>query len=440
MSACCLAVGLGLSGHVGKSLAIPAAQGELVDAAQPLPDFSAVVADTRSAPAPARPDPQPAAKPDSEDQSAGAAIPCMVSFDDERDPAAGESCDDGAAARQLSVAFGERMADDTSRILGDFDGVRVDYRLAGGLRLNGVAGYPVLSDNDKFNASRQVYGVSANTALFVPNWDLSSYLLEQQDTAGAQRNAGGALRYLRPKRSLLLLFDYDLAGRSLEAFTAAGAVKLPRNTTLSATVDVRSRPLGKRQRKYVQQTMATTGGWSWNLPLDRISHYTREQAGEVTTYAVGLSHRFSRHLQLTGSAAVLDVAGAEDAGEPAPSEYFYHLRLSGSDLMFTGNNNVLDLSHRVTETTRTSTATLDTRYTINRRWKVSPSLRTDYRDNLIDRSVQWSAAPSVKMEYRWRDRYGLRIEAGGEWVNRELYDEASSDSSYFVKLGYKANF
>ncbi len=431
-------MGLGLLGHAGNSRAIPSAQGELVDAAQPLPDFSAVVGHPGATPEPVRPDPAPAAESVA-DEANGAAIPCMVSFEDERQ-AAGERCDDGAAERQLSVAFGERMADSDSSILGDFDGVRVDYRLSGGMRLNGVAGYPVLSANDKFNASRQVYGVSANTALFVPNWDLSSYLLEQQDTAGAQRNAGGALRYLRPKRSLLLLFDYDLANSSFEAFTAAGAFKLPRNTTLSATVDVRSRPLSKRQRRYVQQTMATTGGWSWNLPMDRISHYTREQA-EVTTYAVGLSHRFSRHLQLTGSAAVLDVAGAADAGgEPAPSEYFYHLRLSGSDLMFSGNNNVLDLSHRVTETTRTSTATLDTRYTINRRWKVSPRLRTDYRDNFIDRSVQWSATPSVKMEYRWRDRYGLRIEAGGEWVNRELYDEASSDSSYFVKLGYKANF
>ncbi len=449
LSACSLVLGWGLLGYAGAARAIPTAQGELIDGTQPLPDFSAV-AQTRNLPSPAANPPPPAdapAEPTAQAAAltdrvpAGAAIPCMVSFEDEDTPAS-DSCDDGDVSGQLSVSFGERMADAQSSILGDFDGIRVDYRLAGGLRLNGVAGYPVLSDNDKFNAARQVYGVSANTAKFAQAWDFNSYLIEQQDNGGARRNAGGALRYLRPKRSLLLLFDYDLVDRSLEAFTASGAFKLPRSTTLSATVDVRSSPLRRRQQRYVQQTMAATEGWSWNLPMDRISYYTRDLSEQVTTVAVGLTHRFSTRLKMTGSAAVLDVAREinVDEGVASPSEYFYHLQLSGRDLMFSGNNNVLDLSHRITDTTRTSSASLDARYSINRRWKVSPRLRTDYRDNLIDRSVQWVTAPSVKMEYHWRDRYGVKIEAGGEWVTRELYDQDSSDSSYFVKLGYKANF
>lgn len=442
--------------YTGTAQAIPGEQSELLEGTQPLPDFSAVAhppsqsvppvisADTASSADESAPASEPeisTADNSDESHTASSAIPCMVNFEEEYTTA--DSCEDGETEKQLSVQFGQRMGAGNSSILGEFDGISVDYRLARGLTLNGVAGYPVLSDNDKFNDTRQVFGVSANTAKFAHDWDLNSYLIEQMDNGQARRNAGGALRYLRPKRSLLLLFDYDMAERSLDALTASGALRLPRNTTLSAIVDVRSNPMRKRQQKYLQQTMNITEGWTWNLPMDRISYFTNDLSEEVTTLSVGLTHSFSNRLKLTGSAARLEVArdNGIDVGTAIPSEYFYHLQLSGNDLMFSGNSNILDLSHRITGSTRTSSATFDTRCTVNRRWKVSPRLRADYRDNILDRSVQWVTAPSVKMEYQWRDRYGVRIEAGGEWVTRELYDhEADNDSSYFVKLGYKANF
>jgi hypothetical protein len=131
---------------------------------------------------------------------------------------------------------------------------------------------------------------------------------------------------------------------------------------------------------------------------------------------------------------------ADSTTGASPSEYFYRLKLSGNDLLFAGTLNRLDLSHRITDSSRISTAALDSNYAINRRWKVSPRLRTDYRDSLLDRSVQWVTSPSVKMEYRWRRQYGVNIEAGGEWTTRELPDADESRSSYFVSLGYKANF
>jgi len=455
LTVCFLALGTAPLWYAAEAQAIPAEQGELLEGTQPLPDFSAVAHPPANAVSPvisagpasstgdaAATDAPPPAVADSGEDShtASAAIPCMVSFEDEY--ATADSCDDGDSVKQLSVQFGQRMGTGDGNILGEFDGIRVDYRLAGGLTLNGVAGYPVLSDKDKFNAARQVFGVSANTAKFAHAWDLNSYYIEQLDHGQALRNAGGAVRYLQPKRSLLMLFDYDMSTSSVEAFTASGALRLPRSTTFSATVDVRNSPMRKQQQKYVQQTMNITEGWSWDLPMDRISHFTRDLSEEVTTVSVGLTHSFTKQLRLTGSAARLDIArdSGVDHSTAAPSEYFYHLQLSGDNLMFRGNSNKLDLSHSVTGSTRTSSATFDTRYTINRRWKVSPRLRTDYRDSFLERSVKWVTAPSVRMEYQWRDRYGVKIEAGGEWVTRELSDQADSDSSYFVKLGYKANF
>ena len=421
----------------------------LIAGTEPLPDFSGVAREPRPAEPPAEETPvaatapAPAAAPP--DSGPAAEIPCLSSFlgDESQDNAASQPCDDPSdAQRRLSLKFGRRMGTG-SGILGEFDGVRVDYRLTGGLMLNGVAGYPVLSDKDKFNVARQVFGFSADIPRFARAWDLNSYLIEQQSNGKAtSRTVGGAVRYLRPKRSLLLFVDYDVVQHSLGAFTAAGAWKLPYRTTISATIDVRNSPIHARQKKYLQRSMATTEGWTWILPADRIQHFTADQSEGVTTLALGLTHAFSQHIKMTGSAAVLDASNQANGGataEPA-SEYLYHLNLTGNDLMFSGDRNMLDFSHRVTDYSRVSSAAIDTRYAINRRWNVSPRLRADYRDNALDQTAQWVTSPSVKMEYRWRDRYGFKIEAGGEWRTREIPTEDKTQSSYFVSLGYKAKF
>ena len=376
-------------------------------------------------------------------------IPCLHGFLSEtplEDNTGRGLCDAPADRRQrLSIQFGSRIGAG-SGMLGEFDGIQVDYRLTGGLTVNGVAGYPVLSSKDKFNASRQMFGINAVTGKFAQAWDLNSYLIEQQKNGQlTNRSVGGALRYLQPKRSLLVFFDYDVFQGSLGAFMTSGAWKLPYRTTLSAAVDIRNSPIRKQQKKYLKQTMTSSEGWYWILPDQRIKHFTKSGSHEVSTLALGLSHNLSKRIKLSGDVAMMDVSSAVSSGNPRAaaarlSEYFYHLKLSGTDMMIPGDRNVLDLRHQVSDSAKISSASLNTKYAINRFWDISPRLRADYRNNTPDDSVQWVTAPSLKMEYRWRKQSGLHFQAGGEWLAKENPDGYETRSSYFMNLGYKANF
>jgi len=390
----------------------------------------------------------PEGQQDADDVQPTASIPCLQGLSGESpldNAAADNLCvDNSREGQRFSVQFGSRIGT-RSGILGDFDGIRVDYRLTGGLTLNGVAGYPVLAAQDKFNATRQVFGISAETGKFARAWNLNSYLIEEQDNGRADSRAvGGAIRYSRPKRSLLLFLERDVGEDSLNAFMVSGSWKLPRKTTLSATFDVRNSPILKRQEKYLQKSMAANEGWTWLLPADRINHFTSDRSSEVTTMGLGLSHVLSQRIKLSGDVAMLEVSSDATADDSAtaepPSEYFYRLNLTGKDLMVSGDRNTLDFRHRVTGSSRISSAAIDARYAINRLWNVSPRLRADYRNNVMEDSVQWVTSPAVKMEYRWREQIGFQIEAGGEWSSQERADEDDSRSSYFVSLGYQANF
>jgi len=455
-----LTLGLGASIACPSALAIPnsagpanaertpiAAAQESIEQRAPSADAGAAQGNDDSGPA--LTSSAAGAKPEQQPGSAATAsplsTPCLGYFASDRAPDYDSCAGPDAAADRFSVQFGRDFAT-RSGVLGRFDGLLVDYRLSGGITFNGVAGRPVVSGQDAADSSKQVFGLSATTGKFASSWDLNSYIVQQQaNRRTASKAVGGALRYLRPTRSLLVSLDYDMAEHSLSTFMVSGAWKLLRATTVSATLDVRHSYMHTPQEGYLQQTMAYTEGWKWALPIDRIEHLAGKRSTEVNTLGLGLSHAFSQRIKLSGDVAVLDVwrdAAPDDPNAVAATsnEYFYRLKLTGKDLVLSGDNSTLDLRHTVTDSSRVSSASLDTRYAINRLWQVRPRLRTDYRDNELERSVQWVTSPTVKMEYRWREQYGVEIEAGGEWSARRLPAEDQVRSSYFLSLGYRANF
>lgn len=414
-----------LSSNAG---AIPGTPGQLIVNSEPAADFQPPGEQaTSDAPTAVQLiDSEPAATP---------ALPDLVSLPK----------DSSDRQQAFSIQFGRRLAVD-SGILGKTDGIRVDYRLNSGLTLRGVAGYPVISSKDDFNTARQVFGFSADTGTFARAWNLNAYLVDEQDNAQLDNTViGGTLRYQRAKQSLLVFLDYDANQDTLNAIAASGAWKLPGRMTLSATFDVHNNAMRKWQKKHLRHSMAAIDGWNWIIPDDRIKHYAGQRTRKVTTHGLSLSHAFSQRFKLSGNIAMLDISNNSQSGdvtpaEALPNEYFYRLKITGKDLLVSGNSNKLDIRHRVTGSSRISTASIDTRYVINRLWNIRPRLRTELRDNITDKSAEWVASPTVKMEYQWKKAYGFQIEAGGKWSSQAVSAKDASRSTYLLSLGYRANF
>lgn len=355
-----------------------------------------------------------------------------------------KSCVDPSDAQQrFSVQLGRHIGTGGD-ILGEFDGLRVDYRLSDRLKLDGIAGYPVLAAEDKFNSERQVFGISVATDQTGRTWDLNGYLIEKLGYGQTNgKSMGGVIRRRQSGQSLLAYLNYDVIDKSLGTLMASGAWKLPFKTTISATLDRRNRPIPNHQQKFLQRSMTVMKGWNWILPTDRLAHYTGDGSGEVSTLALGLSHALSQRITLNGDVAVLDTT---DDADMAPvttaysSEYLYHLQLTGKDLLMPGDRNKLDLRYHITETDQISTTAFDTKFAINRLWNIMPKLRTEYHRPVLKSLPRWVASPSVKMEYRRTKQSSFKVEAGGEWSSGMEAIADDGRSSYFVSLGYQAKF
>lgn len=346
--------------------------------------------------------------------------------------------------QRFGLRFGRRMRTRNS-MLGDFDGLMVDYGL-GNFALNGIAGFPAVSGKDEINPKNQLFGFSAGSGKLAKAWDLSGYFMELQGSNQDHRSAlGGAIRYSQTDRSLLISADYDMLNHTLSKFIVSSAWKLLPTTTLSTTIDIQQSYLPTPQKNYLQQTIALTDGWKWGLPLERINVLSTDSSTDVAAFGFSVTHALAQNIKLDSDIAILNVSNEDDSNNLAASvsdfnEYYFYLKLTGKDMLFASDNSSVTLRHNVSETSRLSSSLLDGSYAIARQWHITPRLQIDYRDNQADNSIQWFASPAVKVEYRWHKQSQFNFNAAGEWTKRQDSADEEYQSSYVVSLGYRTDF
>ncbi len=139
---------------------------------------------------------------------------------------------------------------------------------------------------------------------------------------------------------------------------------------------------------------------------------------------------------MSGTSSSAGVEGIPGTG----NEYFYTLQLIGNSLLKAGDIDILGLRYADASASRTLSLTMVSRYSFSRSWRINPRARLDYRDNFNDGSIQWTLAPSLRIDYRLKRRIEFEFEAGSEWSSRRFTDSTSSDSACFLTMGYRADF
>jgi hypothetical protein len=345
----------------------------------------------------------------------------------------------------LSMRLG-RQSRNTGGVLGRFDGLLAGYKMTDWLTLNAVGGYPVFSSRDNLDTDKYLYGISADIGTLANAWDFNAFIIEQRVHNIVDRRAiGGETRYFDSVRSILTFVDYDIFYNSLNTFIFLGTWTLPGRTTINATLDYRNSPLLTTSSALQGQSVDSIGDLLDDLSRDEIKQLAEDRTGKSKTATLGISHPFTEKIQVSGDITYSNLKGTRASGgiEAIPdtgNEYFYNLQLIGSSLFTSGDISIFGMRYSDTSTAKIYTLSLDSRYPVNRDWRINPRIRLDYRENDNDDSTQKTILPSIRMDYRWRKRFRFEIEAGKEWTSRDLTDRNEDSSSYFFSLGYRADF
>ncbi len=347
--------------------------------------------------------------------------------------------------RGLGGRFG-RQTRSSGGVLGRFDGALLSYQLSPTVKLNAVSGFPVDSSKDSPDTERLFYGLSADFGTYANAWDFVAFIIEQQiDSLLDRRAIGGEARYFDPVKSLITYLDYDISYTQLNSFLALGNWKLSDNYAANASIDIRKSPVLTTRNAIIGQGVETIDELRARFTASDLRELAEDRTADSQSYTVGLSRQVNERFQVTGDVTLSKIGSTPASGgvEAIPgtgNEYFYNLQLIGSNLIKENDITILGLRYSDTNSTDTSSVLINHRYPVSRELRLNPRFRVDFRENRNNNSEQWIYAPSIQVDYVWRKKYRFEVETGGEWSERQLTTSSEDTVSYFIYLGYRADF
>ena len=354
--------------------------------------------------------------------------------------------DASATQSALSMRIG-RQSRSTGGVLGRFDGLLLGLPLGKKFSLSAVGGFPVESSTDSFEGTdRYFYGLTLETEGFAEGWDANAFVIEQQVEGITDRRAvGGELRYFDSNRSFFSLVDYDIHYNELNIGQLLGNWTFADKTTVNMVADYRRSPILTSRNALVGQTASSIDDLQDSFTDSEIQDLARDRTATSKLATLGVSHPVNEQLQISGDITAYNLSGTSASGgvaamEGTGTDFTYNLQLVGSNLVTQGDITIFGLRYTDTGDRDIYSLNFNTRYPVTSDFRVNPRFRMDYRDNQDDGTDQVTYRPSLLLDYRIKRRLRLEAEVGGEYSDRELVDGSEESNSYFINLGYRADF
>jgi hypothetical protein len=178
---------------------------------------------------------------------------------------------------------------------------------------------------------------------------------------------------------------------------------------------------------------------------EEIRQLAQDRSADVKTYAFGLSRPFFERFQVN-----LDVTMSEFGSTPASggvpefpefgTQLYYSANFIGYSLLKEGDSTVLGFRYIDSDSATTSQFSFNSRYPLTRAFRINPRVIFSVRESNTNGLDRWLARPSLRLLYRMRRHYQFDLEFGGEWSSTESTAVTVDTSSYFIYMGYRADF
>jgi tetratricopeptide (TPR) repeat protein len=343
-----------------------------------------------------------------------------------------------------------RQTRNTGGVLGRFDGGLLSWQALPYAKFNLVAGSPVLSRFDlPFRDQKSFYGTSVDLGPFLGGFETTLFAIEQRDRWLVDRQAVGAeFRYFDQTKSAFSTVDYDLHFQKLNAAIFSGSWTLPDQSTIYGGADYRRTPYLSTWNALLNQPFATL----YDMLRVQSEEQLRDLAiGQTPVYKsamIGYSRPLNEHFQVSGDATVVNLSqsialpGIDPAlgTLPAGNEYYYSAQLMGSNLVKEGDMYIAAL--RFSQLLNSNLYVLDfnTRYPLWNELSLSPRLRLGYRAGRGIDLTEYTALPSLLIDYYWTKELSSEFEIGVQQTWSRQDGVKDDNGELFLTLGVRYDF
>ncbi|MEQ1538305.1 MAG: hypothetical protein ABL928_05220 [Sphingorhabdus sp.] len=367
----------------------------------------------------------------------------------------------------LSARVG-RQTRNGAGVLGRFDGGLLGFQASKKVRINLVAGTPVLRARDLFiRSDRYFYGASVDIGGKKDTIQSTLYWYDERSTDYIDRQALGAeLRFVKDRFNMYTMIDYDVHYNRVNLGLLSLNYFLKDESNISITADYRQSPL--------LNTWNVINGLSGQilpgqiLPVDDLSDlknvFTDKQvynlAADNTIVAKSLTVSYSRPISKKLQAN-MDFTMNHNGGSPGSSrvfpgstliaptlstgtEYYYGAQLVGSGMIFA--NDIYIIGGRYADTPRSRSYTFDVnaRIPVSPKFRINPRARYGYRSDRLNPGSYRQIQPSIRMNYYPFKHSEVEFEFGANFNKQQSNmggtPTTTTEQGLLVSLGYRLDF
>jgi hypothetical protein len=340
-----------------------------------------------------------------------------------------------------------RQPGSTGGVLGRFDGINAAYEIGSSVTLNAVFGYPVdITDRTKINKDQEFHGLNFDIGTLWGGWDINAFYIAQENAGFTDREAvGGELLYFDTTKSLFTLVDYDIGYNDLNIFQLIGNWTVLNGTTVNLVVDYRNSPILTTTSAIQGQGVEELEELSGLFSEDELRQLAEDRTVASQSVTAGVTQQLNVNWQFIGEITVAEfgdtvASGGVEAIAGTGKEYFYSTQFIANSLFYDNDALILGLAYRDTRNTDTYTMDGNWRIDLNRKLRLNPRLRIDYREYRDGDDSRWLARPFIQLDYRVKKWIKFEMDLGYEWLDETFLNRSENTTGYFLSMGYRARF
>jgi hypothetical protein len=128
------------------------------------------------------------------------------------------------------------------------------------------------------------------------------------------------------------------------------------------------------------------------------------------------------------------------ASLPAGNEYYFSAQLIGTNIIKDGDMYIGSLRYSQQPTLKEYVLDFNTRYPLTNDWLLGPRLRLGYAVGTGSDLKQYTALPSLLIDYYWTRDLNFEFEVGAQWTSSDQSGIKTRDTELLATVGLRYSF
>jgi tetratricopeptide (TPR) repeat protein len=308
----------------------------------------------------------------------------------------GGSMGDDARINSLLVEYSERgpgfwgnvgRQRGSGGVLGRFDGGRVGYRPVDSVDFSILGGFPLDTNrSDDINTNRYQIGMVTSVLEIADLFDAELYAnIQREDDLFYRAAIGGEFRHLRPGRSLVAAFDYDVHFGSLNLAMLIADVQIDPKLSLNTHLEYRNSPFLTLGSALIGQGADSISSLRNSFSSSAMRDLAEDRTATSTTFNVGATYRFTDAYEVMGSWTATELSGTDTSGgvigqQSTGFEFSYFAQLVAYELLQPRGVSTVGLAVFDGDRYNRYALQLNGRYVIFPKLRINPIVRLELQD------------------------------------------------------------